>query len=260
MAFMSVQLKVEDPVLTVPVLRSTDETLLYLQQHVEMAKKAKQHSLKPHLCNTIPRSTQSGLISGVGTQTGRAGRGRNCLTDQWDANPVHLGYNWKAMGSLDVLTEWCVVQKALVEIKAWEWKQDELQEWISSWELALAVHSCCASQVICLLQGLAALNCVTSTGQSLFGTRRWRCITIHTHVILWNHRIFSNFLVEKIGVTWSNEVKLKTGTFTLNRNNKVCWIMDMGSNLNFLYATKIGLKIQNASQGIICHRGWDRQW
>lgn len=145
MAFMSVQLKVEDPLLTVPVLRSTDETLLYLQQHVEMAKKAKQHSLKPHLCNTIPRSTQSGLISGVGTQTGRAGRGRNCLTDQWDANPVRLGYNWKAMGSLDVLTEWCVVQKALVEIKAWEWKQDELQEWISSWELALAVHSCCAS-------------------------------------------------------------------------------------------------------------------
>lgn len=89
---MSVQLKV-DPVLTVPVPRSANETLLYLQQHVERAKKAKQHSLKPHLRNTIPKSTQSGLISGVGTQTGRAGRGRNCLIEQWDANPVHLGYN-----------------------------------------------------------------------------------------------------------------------------------------------------------------------
>lgn len=79
--------------MAVPVPRGADKTLLYLQQHVEMAKKAKHHSLKPYLRNTVPRSTQPGLIRGVGTQTGRAGWGRNCLADQWDANPVHLGYN-----------------------------------------------------------------------------------------------------------------------------------------------------------------------
>lgn len=47
------QLKVEDTLLAVPVPRGADKTLLYLQQHVEMAKKAKHHSLKPYLRNTV---------------------------------------------------------------------------------------------------------------------------------------------------------------------------------------------------------------
>lgn len=192
-----------------------------------MAKKAKHHSLKPYLCNTVPRSTQPGLIWGVGTQTGRAGWGRNCLADQWDANPVHLGYNWKAMGSLDVLTEWCVVQKALVEIKARAWKQDELQEWISSWELVLTVHSCCASPGEWSASRISCTQ-LCHIHRSVTNGHKNMEVEHHTHayIISWNHRMFSNFLVEDRGVTWSNEVKLKTGTFTLNRNSKACWIRD----------------------------------